>query len=208
MFNSRITIQLVKIGFGFWLQWALVTFFGFLVSLFLVEVGERPDLDPMEGAIGGAVIGLAQSLVLSQRISQAWWWILASLVSWGLMTGSGFGAIGWFAPGTEILSIRLLCGAVFGAICGLWLGVGQWLVLRKEVPASWRWIVTTAVCWSIGLSLGWTVGGVLHLLTRFFLGEVVGLALTWVIVGAMTGVALIGLLQGKLAHRRSKRRKV
>ncbi|NER32009.1 MAG: hypothetical protein F6J89_31485, partial [Symploca sp. SIO1C4] len=47
----------------FWWQWVLVTLASFLVSLLLIEIGERPDIGTFEGVIGGSLIGLGQSLV-------------------------------------------------------------------------------------------------------------------------------------------------
>ncbi len=193
----------MKIGCGFWLQWVLVTIIGFLVSLYWVEVGERPDIRAVEGAIGGAVIGLAQWLVLRQRFSQAWWWVLASLVSWGLMGGSGFGAVGWVAPRTLSIPLRVAFGVVNGAIVGGLMGMAQWLVLSKQIPKAWRWILANIVAWAIGLTLGWTIGAVLRLVTGIFLGEVVGLALGWVAVAAITGVALCQFAGGAATQKLS-----
>ena len=184
-----------KLNCSFWLQWTLGTIFGFLLSLLLIEIGERTELNTIEGIIGGVIIGIVQSVVLSQRISQAWLWLFGNLISWGLMTGIGLGAIGWVAPRTEILGFRFLYGVLFGMICGIFVGIMQWLVLEYQVPKAWLWLLISPLCWSIGLSLGWTLGGALRLATNLFLGEVIGLILTWIIVSAITGVALIWLLE-------------
>ena len=184
-------IQAIETDWCFIVQWVLVTFGGFLLSLLLIEIGEKPDIGAIEGATGGAAIGLAQFLVLRQRISKAWGWILVSILIWGLMGGSGLGAVGWVAPRTEQIGYRALYGAVHGAQLGMWMGASQWWILRKEVPKAERWIWVSSLCWAIGMALGWTVGGVLRLSTRLFLGEIVGLGVAWLVVGATTGVALI-----------------
>ncbi len=186
----------MKIGYGFWFQWVSVTFVGFLVSLYWVEVGEKPDIKAVEGAIGGAVIGLAQWLVLRQRFSQAWWWILISIGTWSLLGGGGLGALGWVAPRTMSIYLRVVYGLVNGLQIGTLIGVAQWLVFRKQSFGAWRWIVASSVGWTIGLTFGWVIGGVLRMLTGIFLGEVVGLVMGWVVVAGITGVALEYLASG------------
>ncbi len=183
-------VKPLKIGYGFWLQWVLVTFVGFLLSLYWVEIGERSDISAVEGAIGGDVIGLAQWLVLRQQFSQAWWWVLASIVSWGLLAASGIGALGWVAPRTTYIPLRLVYGILNGIIIGAFLGVAQWFVLNKQVKIGWQWVLVSTIGWAIGLTLGWVLGGVLRYFTGIFLAEIVGLTLGWVIVAAITGFAL------------------
>jgi hypothetical protein len=195
MLNPRLIFKLLQSESSFWLQWTVATVGGFLLSLLVVEVNERPDVSVIEAAMGGAIIGLVQSLVLSQRLSQWGWWVLVTLLGWGFVAGSGVGAIGWIAPRTSIWTIRLSYGAFLGATGGVWVGVGQWLILRKQVPVAWRWIVSNAFSWSFSLSIGWIVGGILRSQTRLFLSEVVGLAVTWLLVGGITGLSLIGLLR-------------
>ena len=53
-----------------WLQWIFVTLIGFLASLYWLEVGERPDLNAIDGAVGGAVIGAAQWWVIRPKLPQ------------------------------------------------------------------------------------------------------------------------------------------
>lgn len=175
----------------FWVRWWVLTSFGYLLSLFFVEVGERPDLGPIQAAIGGSIIGLLQALMLGQSFSLAWRWILACALGWGILAGSGIGAMGWVAPRTDILSIRFVSGLVLGEVCGLVLGILQWLALRSRLRGSWRWICLNPLCWAISLSLGWTIGGLLRSRFQLFLSEVVGLGITWVLVGATTGLALV-----------------
>lgn len=181
-------------SFWFGLQWLLATLCGFFFSLCLVEIGERGELSNAEAVLGAAVVGLAQSLVLSQRIAQAWLWPLATALGWGLISGFGIGAIGWVAPRTEIISLRLEYGLVFGAICGALLGTMQWFVLKRQVFRSWHWILMSSFSWAIALAVGWSLGGILRLQTNLFLGEVIGLLFTWIVVGVFTGIALISIL--------------
>lgn len=193
--NYEYYIKLFKTGWGFWLQWVFVTLVGFLVSLLWIEIGERPDITALEGAIGGAAIGFAQWLVLRQYLPHVWGWIFTSAIAWGLMAGSDVGALGWVAPRTLQIAPRLVYGIVNGAMVGAVVGVGQWFVMRSQVPQAWRWIFASTVYWGIGLAIGWTCGGVLRLVFNQFLGEVMGLTVTWVLVAGLTGIALILLLR-------------
>lgn len=180
----------MKMGCGFWLQWMLVTIVGFLVSLYWIEVGESPDVRALEGAIGGAAIGLAQWFVLRQKFYKAWGWVLASIVGWGLIGGSGLGALGWIAPTVTSIPVRAFYGAMNGAVVGTLFGVAQGLILNNQIYRAWRWILANTIGWALGLALGWTLGAVLRGVTGLFLGEVVGLIWAWLVVAAITGVAL------------------
>jgi hypothetical protein len=78
-------------------------------------------------ALGGAVIGMLQWLILRGQVSRAGWWMLASTVGWGLsMAVAGvfeFVAVGLFFG-------LLVGGVVLGAVTG---GALVWL-LRQPVP--------------------------------------------------------------------------
>ncbi|MGK7900480.1 MAG: hypothetical protein AB4352_03520 [Hormoscilla sp.] len=184
-----------KFAYSLWLQWVLATVGGFGLSLLLIEIGERPDMGVWEGLIGGGAIGLGQWLVLRGRISHAWWWIVASIVGWGLIGASDLGALGWAAPRTMQIPLRLIFGFADGLQIGCWLGALQWLVLSRQVPFAWLWTLVSTGSWAIGMAIGWGVGGMLRQATNFFLGDVVGLAVAWLVVGGLTGIALARLMQ-------------
>jgi hypothetical protein len=50
--------------------------------------------------------------------------------------------------------------------------------------------------WSTGLAYGWILGGIWRQITHLFLSELVGLAMTWLIVSVVTGAAMAKLLRG------------
>ncbi len=188
---AKMSSQASKVGWGFWLRWSLATWLGFLVSLLLVEVGEKPDVSLWEGAIGGITIGLAQWLALRQHISVGIKWLAANSLIWGILGGIGLGAVGWVAPRTPDFSLRLFYGAINGAQVGALVGFVQWFALRPQVRRPWGWILTNMIIWALGLSLGWAVGGLLRCLTHLFLGDVIGLTITWAIVAILTGIGLV-----------------
>lgn len=187
-------VKYIKTDCGFWLQWILVTLGAFLISLCLIEVDVRPHIKATEGIIGGASVGLAQGMVLEQRSKNiAPWWTLMSIVSWGLIGASHFGAIGWMVPRTLRLEPRIIFGLLNGLQVGALLGVGQWLVLRQRCKKALILLPIVAISWAIALVLGWSVGGVLRQSTRLFLSELVGLAVAWVVSSAIAGFVLVRL---------------
>ncbi|MDJ0556474.1 MAG: hypothetical protein QNJ68_18945 [Microcoleaceae cyanobacterium MO_207.B10] len=186
-----------KIGWGFWLQWVLFTVSGFLVSLFFVEVGVRPYVGALSGGLGGAIVGLGQWFVLRNRIFRARWWVVVNIVAWILIGASSLGALGWIAPRTEQIWLRLFHGLINGAVVGAVLGLGQWFVLRRQVYREEWWIVANILAWGLGLSLGWAIGGFIYGTINLFIAEVVGLFVTWFFVAVVTGFVLMRSLQVK-----------
>ncbi len=186
---------LEQMGYDFWWEWVLGTMGGFFLSLILIEVGEKPDVGVGAGLIGGAMIGWAQSWVLKEHVTDSWRWMWISVIAWGLVGGSSLGAVGWIAPAGEAIVFRTIYGALHGGAFGIWMGVAQWFALRQNITRAWRWPWILALCWSVGLGLGWTFGGVLRVLTGMFLGELVGLTIAWLTVASLTGIALNRLLR-------------
>jgi hypothetical protein len=84
-------------------------------------------------ALGGAVTGILQMLVLRARVFRAGWWVLASAVGWGLgmaAVGSGLWMEEVWDSGALFLSLAVVGGVVMGAVTG---GALVWL-LRQPVP--------------------------------------------------------------------------
>ena len=177
-----------------YLSWTGVTLIGFLLSLVWVEIGELPDLKILQAIIGATLIGFLQALILSRFFAYSWLWILYTLIPWILMAGTSLGVVGWFAPRTELIMVRLTTGLKLGGIAGIWLGLWQWFVLKSVLSKSYLWIFFSCISWSLGLSIGWMIGGILHSVTHLFLGEVIGLIVVWILVGIQTGIVLYYLL--------------
>ena len=82
-------------------------------------------------ALGGAVTGILQWLVLRGKVSRAGWWVLASTVGWGLSMGMSIAIPSGETEEGGLLSL-VVTGAVMGAITGAAL---VWL-LRQPVPEA------------------------------------------------------------------------
>ncbi len=189
-----MTERSATVDYGFWLAWVVATLLGFGISLFIVEIGEQPQSGPVQGFLGGICVGAAQALVLRDRLYGAQRWLWGCTLVWSLLGLTSIGAIGWFAPRSSFLAVRLVFGLLFGASGGVLLGVVQWVVLRGQVRLARLWLALSPLTWSVSLALGWTLGGWLRQQSNLFLSEAIGLGLTWLLVAAITGWALMGML--------------
>jgi len=134
---------------AFWLQWVLATTLGWIVGW--AVTGELAV---------GAVIGIAQWLVLRPQVHQAGWWILASTIGWAMGTAV---VMVVFPPEPGVLA---------GALLGAMIGLAQWFVLRRWVRQAGWWPITSMLGWTIGLT------------------GIMGASLTGAVVGAVTATAL------------------
>lgn len=184
-------------GLRLWLGWTGLTWLAFVLSLTVVEVGERGDISFINGLLGGCFVGMAQWLMIRHHLQQAHRWIWVSGLGWGALALLHIGAIGWIAPETSSLSIRVLFGLFYGFYVGLVLGVGQWWVMRKSLVRAWRWALLSAAIWSVSIAFGWLIGGGLRLVTNLFVTEVLGLVVAWALVAALSGIAIVGLVYSR-----------
>ncbi|MBW4643955.1 MAG: hypothetical protein KME23_13355 [Goleter apudmare HA4340-LM2] len=182
-----------KTELRFMLQWIFATLSGFLLSLFLIEVGEKPDVGVLDAAIGGSAIAFSQSLILRQPIISLKW-VLSTLLGWTLVTATGVGAVGWIVPTTQMLPLRILNGIIYGAIGGFGIGFAQWLAIYETVPLAWRWILISAASWAMAIPIGSAFGWILRQFTQVFWSEILGLAITWLLVAVLTGINAYKLL--------------
>ncbi len=81
-------------------------------------------------ALGGAVAGILQWLVLRRQVSRAGWWVLASTVGWALGV-TVMDALEYMYGTPDDLQL-VVTGAVLGAVTG---GALVWL-LRQPVPEA------------------------------------------------------------------------
>lgn len=169
---------------GWWALW-LLTFLGFPVggglAYLLLKAVDGPLKGLVAGAIAGAFIGLAQWLVLRQRIPLEWWWI--ALTSAGLAAGLSI-SVAVFGINTSDWTF-----IVRAVIVGLMVGLAQWFLLRQYSPLALIWVLTIVVAWSLGWLISRTAG--------------VDLSYSWAVFGstgaivfaALTGLIMLWLLR-------------
>ena len=121
---------------GFIVGWGGVEVAMYMAFGFPEEMGGMSSFTNVLGqavvpALGGAVMGTLQWLILRGKVSRAGWWVLASTVGWALgVTVAEI--IPWGVEEMEILSSLVVTGTVLGAVTGAAL---VWL-LRQPVPEA------------------------------------------------------------------------
>lgn len=109
---------------------------------------------------------------LNDRSSFLLWWVLANMV--GLPVLLGPYGIGYFlmmiiamssdggaSAGFFVFIFAFLILALSGAIIGGWLGLMQWLFLRKQISKAGRWILASSLGVLIGAPLSWLAYGMI-----------------------------------------------
>ncbi len=128
-------------------------------------------LGPMfYSAIIGAITGLAQWLLLRRWFQKTGWWV--PVTAGCLMAGSyafffvervanrvfdpfPLAHFGLYVPPPIVM-------VVAGLGPGIVLGIGQWLVLRRQIPRPGWWIVANIVAWPAGMFLTFCVQNLLQ----------------------------------------------
>jgi hypothetical protein len=137
-----ILASVLGYGTGFWLGQSAAD----SAVLSLIGWGRIAWLT-IAGAVWGTTTGVAQWLILRQRIQKAGWWVLASAT--GLTIGLpvlalkwwlGVWPVYWWAIGTSVAHVRIswivgwtLVGAIYGTITGLALA---WLAGKSNNSAK------------------------------------------------------------------------
>ncbi|MBD2356315.1 hypothetical protein H6G41_17065 [Tolypothrix sp. FACHB-123] len=185
-----------KTQFSFTLQWTIATFSGFVLSLLFVEIGEKPDVGILQAFIGSLAIASAQMLIL-KHTNFGVRWLFFTVSAWMAIALMGVGVLGWFVPSRQFFPLRILDSAFSGALGGFVLGIAQWLAIYQSVAFAWRWIFISAVSWAIALAIGSAIGIILRQISEIFLGEVIGLAIAWLVLAILTGINMYILVNSQ-----------
>jgi len=149
---------------GFALEWALACTAGAVITgalgsalTWLFAYFYHPYLEGaafqagLYGALVGIGLGGAQAVVLRRRVRLGTAWVLASAAS----AAAGFETATTLAGTASPLT--------FGLILGGFVGMGQWLILRRRMLRAAWWIAASAVALPIGvLSCGLAMHGALR----------------------------------------------
>jgi hypothetical protein len=144
----------------------------------------------LAGVMSGAVLGLAQWLVLRRRLSLSPWWVAATAAG----MGAGL-ALGTMLLGTETEGVVL---PVRGLVTGAGIGIAQFMILRTKTERAAMWVPVVALGWALGwiitraagidLGFDWSVFGMSGALMFQVL---TGLALAWLFQGRDQAMVMV-----------------
>ena len=127
------------------IQWVVANIVGWLIGFALCEALQSfISTVLVDGLVIGSAVGIAQWLVLRRWMSPVGWWVLLSIVGFGV--GKAFAEA--VLPGASTLPGYAATGAIIGAA----VGVAQWPVLRRHVSSAAWWVPATVVAWVAGWS--------------------------------------------------------
>lgn len=179
---------------GMWLGWTLATAVGLILgylpaALFVneIELGIARVIVPL---LAGLFIGLAQWLVLRQYLTRSGDWVFNLTASWVVGYAVGLFIVDLLAGSFVGLIISFI---IFGVIVALF----QWPVLKREIPQILPWILANVVGWALGALLAQlVVAGLFSENPGSLLATtLVNSAVTGLIAGAVTGLALVRIVR-------------
>ncbi|MBD0337613.1 MAG: hypothetical protein ICV62_19160 [Cyanobacteria bacterium Co-bin13] len=128
----------------FWLQWMLGTAMIFAIAVALFNVF---------GLLSTAIIllGFWQGWLLRRWIAIWRWWVIT--LGFGI---AGFGCVImltlWLPYYAPLFSLRSL---VIGAVMGAMIGLGQALLLRRQISGAYWWVLISAA--AVAFGGGWVI---------------------------------------------------
>lgn len=176
--------QLTRAEWGTLFAWVVATTIGWAVGFAICEAFssflKRLNSD---GLVIGAGVGIAQWLVLRRQAGGARWWILASII--------GFG-IGKVLGDQVAVNLGGLVGiGLGGATIGLTAGALQWIELRRQGADPGMWVVASTIGWALGWLL---IGSIDELGAPSASAYVVG-SVGAAVAGLITGASMLRLLR-------------
>jgi hypothetical protein len=186
----------MRAGWGLFVRWIFASTVGLIVGLavyvpILVGFGSELSfavqslISAIAGAIFGASLGIAQGIVLRRRPFQPGRWVLVSIVG-GSVGGAVALSMGEAVGDASSFELAVTVGFT---VIGAFVGIAQWIVLRRQLPRAGWWILAgsmgTAGTMAAALAARETVG--------------VSAALALIIYGAITGSVLLWLLRQSAA---------
>ena len=150
------------------------------------------------GLLEGLAIGVAERSVLARYAPavEGRAWVAATVAAAGFAWFVGMGGVVLMGAGMEPAWQRRCCWSRHGRPL-LSMGYGQWVVLRRAVPQSSRWVAVTAGAWLLGIMIPIAALSIIPNdwpPLAFFLVGVASAVAMGLTVGAVTGGTLERLL--------------
>ena len=125
-------------------------------------------------------------------------WLLASAVGWALgwVIGRPLSQVAGQPIGDAFgeAALEIVGGAILWAVVGLFLGAGQWLVLRRRIQGAGWWVLATAASLAVVGAAKWSQGPIVEAITIGTMEQVGDSA--WMTVGPLVGIGMATLFEG------------
>jgi catechol 2,3-dioxygenase-like lactoylglutathione lyase family enzyme len=152
LITEFLELERQRVGWRFWVLWVLATNAGFFPGLALGNRLSASAAEPYASAIVGgsfgALVGVAQWLVLRRHIAPSHHWVTGTAIGW--CVGAGVGSLiltqldPSLSPGGVIWTICL------GFFAGAVVGIPQHRVLHRFGPALSRcWVPISSLAWGV-----------------------------------------------------------
>ncbi|MDZ8183255.1 MAG: hypothetical protein RMX96_00115 [Nostoc sp. ChiSLP02] len=152
-----------------------------------------------------ALIFAADQAIVIYRYLPGWQWIFATSVGWLIANGVSTAWINYISSfassfnetlSPEQIFILGFLSAIAYIISGIWLGICQWLVLRKYTASAWWWNFLPSISFFLITILVWLLFLIQNLIpeaNRNFILYWSGQAFTAIILGAIPAIGLCTL---------------
>ncbi|MEH2245757.1 hypothetical protein [Nostoc sp.] len=201
----------------FFIQFTLMTLIGWVVGgvasialekIILQSLSPSVPIEPqtwsilvrsLSNVVFAVIFAADQSLVLYRYLS-GWQWLFATSVGWLIANGV---STAWINNISTIASSfpedTLILGflsAIAYIISGIWLGICQWLVLRRYTASIWWWNFLPSISFLLITILVWLLFIVQNLIPETYRIPILywsGQGFTAVILGAIPAIGLCTL---------------
>jgi len=147
-----------------------------------------------------AVIFAADQSLILYRYLPGWQWIFATSLGWLIANGVSTAWINYISTivssSPEETLILGFLSAIAYIISGIWLGICQWLVLRRYTAGVWWWNFLPSISFLLITILVWLLFVVQNLIpeaNRNFILYWSGQGFTAIILGAIPAIGLCTL---------------
>ena len=134
---------------------------GILLGMPVGEIANAMIATAFVTCVVGSVLGGMQAMGLRKMVRRPLWWIAATTIGTGIGLAAGVVTveqIGILMTGNRLnvahlTSVsRTVSFIAIGLVCGTFLGISQWLVLRIQMPQVRYWVPATAIALAVAFS--------------------------------------------------------